>query len=284
MKRWEQTKPHALNDDQCEVQRSEVDDGDHDVLQSNVKFSSLKEQALFYSDISDDDPIVYHDVDVGKGSPEELADAIEGSIKSAEQAGMDWDGVQSLQQLVAECKDVFRLKLGTDPPANVKPLVIKLRDGAEPVRMSARRYASPQLKFMRDKIHEIEELGLAYKNTAADLASPSLILPKPGPDQYRMTVDLRVPNASTKPTAWPCVTFRMSFTTCMAQKYLRRWIFVKADTSAQRFSRLSIFHHAGWSVHTDTCTTWNDERYAEYAVCALRHDERHQEQHQSIVG
>jgi hypothetical protein len=56
---------------------------------------------------------------------------------------------------------------------------------------------------MRDKIHELEELGSVYKNTGAEWASPSLILPKPGPDQYRMTVDLRVPNASTKPTACP---------------------------------------------------------------------------------
>jgi hypothetical protein len=44
---------------------------------------------------------------------------------------------------------------------------------------------------------------LLCKNTGAEWASPPLILPKPGPDQYRMTVDLRVPNASTKPTAWP---------------------------------------------------------------------------------
>jgi hypothetical protein len=69
--------------------------------------------------------------------------------------------------------------------------------------MSARKYAPPQLKFMRDKIRELEELGLVYKNTGAEWASPPLILPKPGPDQFRMTVDLRVPNASTKPTAWP---------------------------------------------------------------------------------
>jgi Reverse transcriptase (RNA-dependent DNA polymerase) len=108
-----------------------------------------------------------------------------------------------LQQLVTQCKDVFRLKLGADPPANVKPLVIKLRDGAEPVRMSARKYAPPQLKFMRDKIHELEELDLVYKNTGAEWACPPLILAKPGPDQYRMAVDLREPNASTKPTAWP---------------------------------------------------------------------------------
>jgi hypothetical protein len=116
---------------------------------------------------------------------------------------MSRDGVQSLRQLVTECKNVFRLKLGADPPANVKPLVIKLRDGAEPVRMSARKYALPQLNFMRDKKRELEELGLVYKNTGEEWASPPLIIPKPGPDQYRMTVYLRVPNASTKPTAWP---------------------------------------------------------------------------------
>jgi Reverse transcriptase (RNA-dependent DNA polymerase) len=56
---------------------------------------------------------------------------------------------------------------------------------------------------MRDKIRELEDLGLVYKNTGAEWASLPLILPKPGPDQYRMTVNLRVPNASEKPTAWP---------------------------------------------------------------------------------
>jgi hypothetical protein len=140
---------------------------------------------------------------VGQGSPEELANAIEGFLTSAEQAGMSTDGVQSIRQFVTECKDVFRLKLGADHPANVKSLVIKLRDGAETVRMSTRKYAPQQLKFMRHKIRELEELVLVIKNTGAEWASPPLILPNPGPDQYRMTVDLRVPNASTKATAWP---------------------------------------------------------------------------------
>jgi hypothetical protein len=56
---------------------------------------------------------------------------------------------------------------------------------------------------MHDKIHELEELDLVSKNTGTEWASPPLILRKPGPDHYHMTVDLRVPNASTKPTAWP---------------------------------------------------------------------------------
>jgi hypothetical protein len=93
MKRWEQTKPNMLDEDQYEVQQRKNGDENHDLLQPNVKFSRLKEQALFYGDIPDDDPIEYHDVDLGQGIPEELADTIEGFITTAEQAGMSRDGV-----------------------------------------------------------------------------------------------------------------------------------------------------------------------------------------------
>jgi hypothetical protein len=148
--------------------------------------------------IPDDDPIDNNDVEVGQEIPEELADAIEGLITSSEQASISRDGVQSLRQLVTECKNDFRLKLGADPPANVKPRVIKLRDGAEPMRVSARKYAPLHLKFMRAKIRDLEELGLVYKNTGAEWASPPLILPKLGPDQYRMTIYLRIPNCRKK--------------------------------------------------------------------------------------
>jgi hypothetical protein len=41
-KRREQAKLHALDEDQSEVQRSEDEYGDHDVIQPNVKFASLK--------------------------------------------------------------------------------------------------------------------------------------------------------------------------------------------------------------------------------------------------
>jgi hypothetical protein len=50
---------------------------DYDVLKTNIKFANLKEQSLFYGDVPDDNPIDSRDVEVGHGSPEELADAIE---------------------------------------------------------------------------------------------------------------------------------------------------------------------------------------------------------------
>jgi hypothetical protein len=84
MKRREQAKLNALDEYQKKVQHSEDDDGDHDVLQPIVKFASLKERALCNGDIPDDDKIYYQNVDVGQGSPEELADAIWGLLTSAE--------------------------------------------------------------------------------------------------------------------------------------------------------------------------------------------------------
>jgi hypothetical protein len=43
---------------------------------------------------------------------------------------------------------------------NVNPLVIKLLDGDEPVRMSAHKEAPLQLKYMRHEIRGLKELNL----------------------------------------------------------------------------------------------------------------------------
>jgi hypothetical protein len=59
------------------------------------------------------------------------------------------------------------------------------------------------MKFMQDTICGLEELNLVYKNSEEERASPPLMLPKPGPDQYRMKVDQCVQNTSKNPTAWP---------------------------------------------------------------------------------
>jgi hypothetical protein len=120
IKQREQIMPSVLNKIQYEVQLGENDDDDRDVPQPSIKFASLKDQTLFYSEIPDDDPIDYNGVDIGQGSSGELVDAIGGLVTGAEQAGMSQDGVQCLRQWVSESKDVFRLKLGADPPANVE--------------------------------------------------------------------------------------------------------------------------------------------------------------------
>jgi hypothetical protein len=76
---------------------------------------------------------------------------------------------------------------------NVNPLVIKLLDGDEPVRMSAHKEA-------RDTWAERVEFGVKdLRNRVGE--SPAH--PSEAWAQHRMTVDIHVPNASTEPTAWP---------------------------------------------------------------------------------
>jgi hypothetical protein len=58
------------------------------VLHPNLKFASLRELAIFYGDIPDDDPIDYHDVDVGQVNSEVLADASKGLVTSAGKSSM----------------------------------------------------------------------------------------------------------------------------------------------------------------------------------------------------
>jgi hypothetical protein len=56
---------------------------------------------------------------------------------------MSSNGVQILSKLVTEDEDVFMLKLGADPPANVKSLFIKMCDGAEPAHTLGRKCSLP---------------------------------------------------------------------------------------------------------------------------------------------
>jgi hypothetical protein len=106
----------------------------------------------------------------------------------------------------------------------------------------------------------VSHSSLVYKNTGAEWSSPPLILPKPGPDQYHMTVNLRVPNASTKPTAWPMPNLQDVLHELHGSEVFETLDFVKAIgrylcTKIHK----TVSHHAGCSVHTDTCSTWNEE-------------------------
>jgi hypothetical protein len=63
--RRKQAKSSAHDEEYFEMEQGEKDDGEQDMVQPNIKFASLKEQSLFCSDITDDDPIESHDVKVG---------------------------------------------------------------------------------------------------------------------------------------------------------------------------------------------------------------------------
>ncbi|KAE9283919.1 hypothetical protein PF008_g27283 [Phytophthora fragariae] len=55
--------------------------------------------------------------------------------------------------------DLFRSRLGADPPAKVPPMRIRLKPGAKPYRCKARKYPPEVRRFMEDFNAKLVELG-----------------------------------------------------------------------------------------------------------------------------
>ena len=69
-----------------------------------------------------------------------------------------------LSDLMWQYADIFRLRMGSDPPVSVAPIKVRLKPGAKPFRAKLRRYSSPQAASMRNFVHEYLKLGLIYRN------------------------------------------------------------------------------------------------------------------------
>jgi len=115
--------------------------------------------------------------------------------------GLSPHGQERVTSMLRKYRDVFRIKLGPDPPAKVAPLRIKIKEEARPYRSPQRRYAPPQHAFISTTVQKLEAVGAVYKNPKARWASPALAVAKPGKEGFRFTVDLRGPNAQTEPIA-----------------------------------------------------------------------------------
>ena len=116
---------------------------------------------------------------------------------------MPSEHVPTLRHLVNEFTDIWSTSLQAGPPAILPPLVIRLKPDAVPVRVRLRRYSQEQRDFLALFVKTLEEAGMVYRNPSAAWCSAPLLVPKPGPAQFRFTVDLRPVNRQTIPCSWP---------------------------------------------------------------------------------
>ena len=132
-----------------------------------------------------------------------MNEALNEMIERARKRGLPADSVGDVEALVTELRDVFRLELGRDPPANVEPLRIELIDeGLEERRLPrARRFASLQQDFLNKHLDLLQRIGVVSPCNAPTAAPIVLVKKKNG--DYRMCVDLRRINANTKAYGWP---------------------------------------------------------------------------------
>jgi hypothetical protein len=133
----------------------------------------------------------------------EIQAALHQLVQSAADKGLSPQGQDRLRGLLRIYRDVFCLKLGRDPPADVKPMEVVLKPGVAPFMAKSRRYSTEQREFMDRYISKLVEFGFARPNPGATWAAAPLLVAKPAPAKYRLTFDLRPVNAVTVPTAWP---------------------------------------------------------------------------------
>ena len=118
------------------------------------------------------------------------------------------EGLATASKLLCDCKDVFRVNLNSDPPANVELSEVRLKQGYLPLQSTQRSYDPPKTAFIFAAIRKLGPVGAPFPNPKLQWASPalswasqSLAVSKPGTEKFRFTVDLRAPIAITEPIA-----------------------------------------------------------------------------------
>ena len=134
---------------------------------------------------------------------ENRKEAVEGMLRAAQNEGLCGSGMDNLSELVREFKDIWRISLDGGPPAKLPPMEIKLKKDPKHFRSKVRKYPHEQREFLKSFVDELIANGHAYRNPNSSWCCAALVVPKPGPEKFRFTVDLRPVNKETLPKAWP---------------------------------------------------------------------------------
>lgn len=78
--------------------------------------------------------------DIGNETKEEWEDSLRKSVAQAKKNGMTAGGLLSLEELLRKHRDIVRVRYNGGTAARVRPLELRITDGAHSVRAKPRRY------------------------------------------------------------------------------------------------------------------------------------------------
>jgi len=172
-----------------------------------------------YPDETDDCESVYLEIGIDKDN--DIQTAFDKMLHDAKSNGMSTGGAETLEKILHEYRDVFRIRLGNDPPAKVEPMKVVLRPQAQGIITKSRRYSPEQRDYLTRFLKRAKHYGFITENKNATWAAAPLLVLKPKSKKYRLTFDYRPVNAATNSIGWPmphleseCVDFAGS--TCFA--------------------------------------------------------------------
>lgn len=87
-------------------------------------------------------------VDTGEHSSADVGPYLRQMLQQTIENGLPEKLYKCLSALAFEYKDIFRLKIGSDPPVKIPPMNIRLQARADTVRVKLRRYDKPQADFL----------------------------------------------------------------------------------------------------------------------------------------
>jgi hypothetical protein len=116
---------------------------------------------------------------------------------------MSDDGVAKLDALLVDFRDIWRLRLGNDPPADVPPMETQMKPDARALIAKVRRYAPTHRAFMSAQVAKTEEQGIIYCNQSSAWASAPHIVSKPKARSFRFTLECKRANEAQIPSKWP---------------------------------------------------------------------------------
>lgn len=135
-------------------------------------------------------------------------------LEKAEEAtknGANCEYTDKLKKLLEKYIDVFRMTICRDPPVDMPPMEITLKNGTVLIRCRARRYSQEHREFLKTHIDQLLAGGLCYRNEKSRWCSPPHIVKKPDVKKHRMTVDARGPNGCVEPIVWPMPILEVVF-------------------------------------------------------------------------
>lgn len=106
------------------------------------------------------------DVQVGESEKTGTAQGIKNMLVTATSNVLPLKPQAELSNLVWDCADIFRTKLGADKPMDVPTMKKKLMDCAKPVRMKVRKFAPVDASFPWSNTAELSSLVLDRTNEA----------------------------------------------------------------------------------------------------------------------
>ena len=147
---------------------------------------------------------LYDEDILGLVTDQEHQKGLEDLIARAMEAGLPVEHEGAIRDLVYEYSDVFRVKLGQDPPAKVNPWIVYKKEKAVPVRCATRIYTPKKREFLKKFMDELVEANMMKKNDHSRWASAAHPVSKPGsPGEFRFTADFKAINKKLEVTAYP---------------------------------------------------------------------------------